>query len=49
MWSGEIEEASDYRIWEVIKWESADQMRHLKAFVLSEGDRYQEHTGGIGL
>ena len=42
LWSGEVEDASNYPIWEVIKWESADQMRHLKSFVLSEGDRYQQ-------
>jgi hypothetical protein len=30
------------RFWEVIQWPSADQMRHLKSFLLSEGRRYQE-------
>lgn len=33
---------SEYPIWEVIQWPSADQMRHLKTFVLSEGRRYQD-------
>ena len=42
LWSGEVEDASKYPIWKVIKWESADQMQHLKSFVLSEGDRYQQ-------
>jgi len=42
LWSGEIEAASSAPIWEVIKWESADQMRHLKTFVMSEGRRYQQ-------
>lgn len=42
LWSGEVEAASKYPIWEVIRWPSADQMRHLKAFVLSEGRRYQD-------
>jgi hypothetical protein len=42
MWSGEVEAASEYPIWEVIQWPSGDQMRHLKAFVLSEGRRYQD-------
>jgi hypothetical protein len=41
LWSGEVEEASEYPIWEVIQWPSAGQMRHLKKFVLSEGGRYQ--------
>ena len=42
LWSGEVEAASEYPIWKVIQWSSADQMRHLKTFVLSEGQQYQE-------
>jgi hypothetical protein len=42
LWSGEVEDESPTPIWEVIKWPSADQMRHLKNFVLSEGSRYQQ-------
>lgn len=42
LWSGEVEPASKYPVWEVIQWHSADQMRHLKRFILSEGSRYQE-------
>jgi len=42
LWSGEVEEASPTPIWEVIKWRSADQMQHLKSFVLSEGRKYQQ-------
>lgn len=42
MWSGEVEPRSRYPIWDVIGWTSADQMRHLKAFVLSEDARYQD-------
>jgi hypothetical protein len=42
LWSGEIEAASKYPIWQVIQWPSADQMRHLKRFVLSEGRRYED-------
>jgi hypothetical protein len=42
MWSGEVEPASKYPIWEVAQWPSADQMRHLKRFVLSEGAKYQQ-------
>jgi len=42
LWSGEVEDASPAPIWEVIKWESADQMRHLKSFILSEGRKYQD-------
>jgi len=42
LWSGEIEDASPAPIWEVIKWESAGQMQHLRDFVMSEGRRYQQ-------
>lgn len=42
IWSGEVEAASDDPIWKAIQWSSADQMRHLKSFVLAEGRRYQE-------
>jgi len=41
LWSGEVEDASNTPIWEVIKWRSADQMRHLRSFILSEGRKYQ--------
>ncbi|MCF7973868.1 MAG: DUF4038 domain-containing protein, partial [Phycisphaerae bacterium] len=42
LWSGEVETASRWPIWEVIQWPSADQMRHLKTFILSEGKAYQD-------
>jgi hypothetical protein len=42
VWSGEVEEASKYPMWRVFPWPSADQMRHLKTFILSEGPRYQD-------
>jgi uncharacterized protein DUF4038/uncharacterized protein DUF5060 len=42
MWSGEVEKASKYPIWDVIQWTSADQMRYLRTFILSEGRRYQD-------
>ncbi len=41
MWGGNVEDAAENHIWDVIKWQSADQMRHLKTFILSEGKRYQ--------
>ena len=49
MWSGEVETASQYPIWEVIQWPSADQMRHLKCFILSEGRRYQDLQPALDL
>jgi hypothetical protein len=42
MWGGNVEEAAVDHIWDVIKWRSADQMRHLRTFILSEGRRYQD-------
>jgi hypothetical protein len=42
LWSGEVEAASAFPIWEVIQWPSANQMQHLKAFILCEGQRYQQ-------
>jgi hypothetical protein len=42
IWSGEVEEASKCPMWKAFQWSSGDQMRHLKAFVLSEGRRYQD-------
>ncbi len=42
IWSGEVEEASRSPMWKAFLWPSGDQMRHLKAFILSEGSRYQD-------
>jgi hypothetical protein len=49
MWSGEVEETSSAPIWDVIRWQSGDEMRHLKTFVLSEGARYQELVPSLDL
>jgi len=42
MWGGNVEDAAQNHIWDVIKWRSADQMRHLRTFILSEGGRYRD-------
>ena len=42
LWGGNIEEAAQNHIWDAMTWPSGDQMRHLAAFVLSEGRRYQD-------
>ena len=42
IWSGEVEAASRFPMWQVFQWQSGDQMRHLKAFILSEGAKYQD-------
>lgn len=39
--TGEPEGARPH-IWEALKYESANYMQHLEAFMLSEGDRYQQ-------
>jgi hypothetical protein len=49
LWSGEVEDASPTPIWEVIKWQSADQMRHLRTFILSEGTSYQKLVPSVEL
>jgi hypothetical protein len=49
LWSGEVEDASTSPIWEVIKWKSADQMGHLRTFVLSEGRKYQQLVPSVDL
>jgi hypothetical protein len=42
LWSGEVEEGAECPIWEAVRWPSGDDLRHLKAFVLSEGTRYRD-------
>ena len=42
MWGGNVEPEAKTHIWEVVRWESADQMRHLARFILSEGRKYQD-------
>ena len=49
MWGGNVEEAAENHIWDVIRWQSADQMRHLKTFVLSEGRKYQDLVPRVDL
>jgi len=42
IWSGEVEDASTCPMWKAFQWPSADQMGHLKTFILSEGRHYQD-------
>ena len=42
IWSGEVEAASKHPMWKLFQWQSGDQMRHLKTFILSEGPKYQD-------
>jgi hypothetical protein len=42
IWSGEVETASKFPMWKEFQWPSGDQMRHLKTFLFSEGQKYQD-------
>jgi hypothetical protein len=42
IWGADTEEGSSPFMWEAFGWNSANQMRHLKTFALSEGRRYQD-------
>jgi hypothetical protein len=42
IWGGNIEPEAKYRIWEALAFQSGDQVRHLGAFVMKRGQRYQE-------
>jgi hypothetical protein len=42
VWSGEVELESKYPMWKVFQWQSGDQIRHLKKFLLSEEQKYQD-------
>ena len=42
IWGGDIEDQATYRMWEALEFKSADQLRHLRAFVLSQGVRYRD-------
>ena len=49
MWGGNVEKAAKNHIWDVIRWRSGDQMRHLRSFVLSQERKYQELVPRTGL
>lgn len=42
IWGGDIEEQAIYRMWEALEFKSGDQLRHLAAFILAHGVRYQK-------
>lgn len=42
MWGADIEPEADHRMWEVLEWESAEQFRHLRTFIFSQGRRFQD-------
>jgi hypothetical protein len=49
LWGGNVEDAAENHIWDAMKWPSGDQMRHLAAFVLAEGRKYQRLVPSKGL
>ena len=42
IWGGDIEPEAPTKMWDAFLWKSGDDMRHLKTFAFSIGDRYQE-------
>ena len=42
IWGADIEPGSSPFMWEAFRWNSANQMKHLKAFAFCEGRLYQE-------
>ena len=42
LWGGDIENSADYKMWESLTWKSAEQMKHLRAFVMCQGTRYRD-------
>jgi hypothetical protein len=49
LWRADVEEASRVHIWDAIIWPGAGQMPHIRAFLLSEGDRYRDLVPSIQL
>jgi hypothetical protein len=49
MWGGNVEEAARFKVWDGIQWTSGDQLRHLKTFIMSEGDRYKDLNPKVDL
>ncbi len=49
LWGGDIEDDADVHIWDSMIWASAAQMKHLRTFVLSEGNKYQDLVPDVNL
>ncbi len=41
IWGADVEKGSDPAMWEAFQWNSANMVRHMATFALSEGNRYQ--------
>ncbi len=42
IWGGDIEARAPVHMWDAFRWNSGAQMRHLRTFALSIGNRYQD-------
>ena len=42
IWGADIEPAAPIKMWDAFQWNSAAQMKHLRTFAFSIGNRYQE-------
>ncbi len=42
IWGADIEPGFPVKMWDAFQWDSANYMKHLRTFVMSQGDRYQE-------
>lgn len=42
IWGGDIEPAAPVKMWDAFTWRSAEEMKHLKTFAFSIGNRYQD-------
>jgi hypothetical protein len=42
IWGADIEPSAPIHMWEAFKWESGNQMKHLRTFAFSIGNRYQD-------
>ena len=42
IWQGSIEDDADIKMWEAIKWKSAEYMKYLYKFIMMKGMKYQE-------
>ncbi len=49
VWRGDVEDASPVKVWEGMEWPGAAQLRHLGAFILSEGERFVGLRPAVGM
>ena len=42
IWGADVQPAAPVKMWDAFKWNSANQMKHLRTFLFSIGKRYQE-------